>query len=189
MNIKNKKTLTIIAIVILGVFIVIASFFQTPAGRKIFQQTVPLLPTTISTTPTPILERGVPIVPKHTNIDPILSHGDQDLSQTEIEKISSNLPIRIDNYKTSTGLSTTINIFTSSYEPASLIHIEIYGVNYNHPEITQSDALAYKESFLLAKKALTTRNINVKNLQIIYGTRQYIQDTASYWVSAFGILN
>lgn len=187
---QTKKIVIISLAVILVIFLSVLSSLSPEISSRIFRPTIPLItaPTT-TISPSRILPEVSPVVPKGTNYQAITSQGNSDLSQTEIQKLKPDLPITIKDFKTSLNQTTTINIFTISSEPQSLIHIEIYGVNFNHPELSESDAIAFKESFQQAKKSLAAKNINIKNLQIVFGTRQYIQDTAKYWVSAFGLLN
>lgn len=190
MTSKSKKIIITIAVVFVAILIIFSFLLQSPAFVKRFLPTTPVIPTSnLSPTPTPTLVHTTPVVPRQTDINSILKTGDIEKSDTEMDKIADDLPIRVNNFTTSLNQKTTINIFTLPSEPTSLLHIEIYGVNYNHPEIDQSDALAFKESFLLAKKALTSRGVDIKNLQLVFGNRQYIQDTATYWVSSLGLLN
>lgn len=185
---KNKKLLLIISLTAIVILLLISIALQPSVRKTVFQKTIPLLPS-----PTPSvaisMPRGTPNVPPATNISNILKRGDTQTAEIERQKIASNLPIRINDYETSLKQKTTINIFTLPSDPKSLLHIEIYGINYNHPEIDQSDAIAFRESFLLAKKALTSRGINLKNLRISFGNRQYIQDTALYWITAYKLLD
>jgi hypothetical protein len=188
---KNKKIIATVSLVGLALFILVSFLVQPSVKEAIFELTVPLLPSqpTPQITAIPIPPAVSPIVPRQTNVDTITSKGDSAKSLIERNKISPDLPIRVDNFETSLKQKTTINIFTLPSDPKSIIHIEIYGVNYNHPETNQSDALAFKESFLLAKKALTTRGVNIRSLQITFGNRQYIQDTATYWVETFKLMD
>lgn len=191
MNDKNKKIITTVSIIGVILFVLISFLLQPAVKKAIVKLTVPILPTQPipQITMPPIPPAVSPVVPRQTNIDAIISKGDTAKSLIERNKISPDLPIRVDDYETSLKQKTTINIFTLPSDPKSIIHIEIYGVNYNHPETNQSDALAFKESFILAKKALTTRGININNLQIVFGNRQYIQDTATFWVETFKLMN
>jgi len=128
-------------------------------------------------------------IPKEYSTSDVEKTKDSALSQAEKNKIISSLPIRIENFQTSQNIKTTINIFSSTYDPQSSLHIEIYNVNFNEPLIDGANAIAFKESFIEAKKRLEQKKVNTSNLQIIYGNRQYIQDTAQYWVKEFKLAN
>jgi hypothetical protein len=188
---KNKKIVIYSGIAIIIIAGITFQYLNASPRKAKTTQTVPLIPenkTSTNTSAQTIIQVS-PVVPKQTNLSAIVSKGSPSKSETEIQKIKSSLPITIKDFETSTKQKTTVSIFSLPSDPVSVLRIEVYGINFNNPQLDQIDAQNFKESFVLAKKALTSRGINVNNLQIIYGNRQYIQDTASYWVSAFGLLN
>ena len=100
-----------------------------------------------------------------------------------------DLPIYIDNFVTGTKINTTINVYSLVSDPPTSVRIEIYGPNYNNAGLLSEDAKAFKASFEEIKKYLKSKKVNLSNLQIIYGNRQYIQDTATLWVKEFKLLD
>lgn len=175
--------------ILISLFIFI--FFTKPSKSKsIFTNTIPFIKNT--TIPTPLISRPTyqsTNTPSQTDMQKIKNQIDEEASRIEKNKIIQALPIRIENFKTSTPLLTTINFFTLSADPKESTRIEIYGINFNNTEIDGKDAIAFKDSFIQLKKTILSRKINLKNLQIIYGNRQYIQDTANYWVNTFKLLD
>lgn len=187
---KNKKiTLPLIALGIFLLFFLIGVIQYRLQGTS-FLETIPLLP---QRTPTPAparpTGRPAPLTPKQTDIDAAISSIDDETSLNEKAKFSESLPVRINNFATSVGIKTTINIYLLESDPPSSVRLEIYGINYNDQGIEGKQAIAFKESFLKAKEFLVSKQVILKDLQIIYGNRQYIQDTATYWVKTFGLLN
>ena len=185
----NKKILLPLVTLVLFVFFVTLGILQYRSQRAFAPETTPLIPAKTVRAPRPAAEiTQTPGIP--TKVDPSISLKSipDDLSFIEKDKIFDSLPLRTENFSTSTSLKTTINIYSFDYDPASSIRLEIYGINYNDSLITGPNAIAFKESFLEAKKQLTSRGAVLKNLQIIYGNRQYIQDTATYWIKTFKLL-
>lgn len=185
----TKKTIVITSLVIISL-----SFFYGLATntktKKIITETIPLLNPKPTPQPTKTIKSADNFyrIPE-TNYQSIVNSPKTDLSINEIAKLSDYLPIRINDFITSNGTKTTINIYTISSDPNSVIRIEIYGVNFNNINSKSKDALAFRDSFLEAKKSLINRKVNLQNLEIIYGNRQYIQSTASYWVKEFKLLD
>lgn len=183
MNKKILIILAVIAVILLVVLLVLTFQKQKFVGPL----TVPLIPTpSVTVTPAlqPVSESGIP---PQTNIQKSISGLDNTISLNEKNKVDT-LPIRSDDFQTTQNLKTTINIYSFPYDPPSVLRIEIYGINYNNPELTGQDALAFRDSFLEVKKRLAPYGVDLKKLQIIYGNRQYIQDTATYWVKEFNLL-
>lgn len=190
MIIQKKYLYPLIAV--LATFFVAYLFIvlTKPETRKsIFLNTIPL----IGSKSTPIKPDQVIYqktnTPSQTNINKITEQVDKATALSEKQKIAAVLPIRIDNFKTSTSLSTTINLYSLPSDPESTVRLEIYGLNFNNTSSKSEDALAFRDSFLQMKKTLLSRNLNLQNLQIIYGNRQYIQDTASLWTKEFKLLD
>lgn len=188
LNKKYFKPLAIIILIILiGFLIVFLSKPSTP--KSLFLNTIPFLnkkSTAPSATENQFRSTGTP---QQTNIQAISSGVDKSLSKIERDKVATVLPIRIEDFQTSTPLVTTINLYTLPSDPTESLRLEIYGINYNNSEIQGDDAIAFKDSFLQIKKLLLTRKINLHNVLFIYGNRQYIQDTATYWVNQFKLLD
>ncbi len=187
----NKKILLTIITLVLFVIFVVLGILQYRSQRAALKETIPL----ISTTPTPFVSRPAAQITQEPGIPPQVDTKEatklipNEASLIEKDKIFDYLPLRQENFATSVGINTTINIYSFAYDPDSSIRLEIYGINYNDSSLTGPNAIAFKESFLEAKKKLLAYKVVLKNLQIIYGNRQYIQDTAAFWVSAFKLLD
>lgn len=187
----NKKIIFSLFSIVLLVAIITTGILQYRSQKTTITETVPLLPIPkVTQTFKPIAKiTGIPGIPQQTNIQATTKQIADAVSLAEKNKFYDALPIRKEDFATSANIKTTINIYSFAYDPSSSIRLEIYGINYNLPEITGPNAVAFKESFLEAKKQLTSRGAIIKNLQIIFGNRQYIQDTASYWVKSFNLLD
>lgn len=189
---RNKKVI-IISVVIITLLAAIFIFLNSnnkEKAKSFFQNTIPLLNQNKNQ------ERDneetiiyPPINPAQTNYKKVTEQITNQVSEIEKDKIVEELPIRINDFQTSTNITTTINIFTLLTDPPQSIRLEIYGPNYNNTGLLSSDARAFKESFEEVKKYFKNKKVNLNNLQIIYGNRQYIQDTATLWVKEFGLLN
>ena len=190
----NKKNFIPTFIIVVFFFLIFVAILQYRSQRSTFLETVPLLITRSTATPS-INDPHVFIktqrlgIPKQTQIEAITKSGDIKIAIIEKNKIVDMLPIRVEDFSTWVNLKTTINIYSLSQDPMSVLRIEIYGINFNIPNLTGPNAVAFKESFLEAKRQLVSRGINMKNLLILYGNRQYIQDTASYWVKISSLLD
>ncbi|KKT40522.1 hypothetical protein A3K29_01015 [Candidatus Collierbacteria bacterium RIFOXYB2_FULL_46_14] len=188
----NKKILIpIISVIILFFVFLLISILRYRSERPSFLETIPLF-----SQPTPKVTRTIvptittiPGVPNQTNLESIAKAKDSTKSLVEKNKIFDALPIREEDFSTSANIKTTINIYNLLYDPESALRVEIYGINYNNQDINSKDALAFKESFLKAKQFFSKYQVNLNSLQIIYGNRQYIQDTATYWVKTFKLLD
>lgn len=188
----KKKTVYILSGV-LGIFLLIFIVIRltSPRGENsLFLNTIPLInkDSNINTSPTPIPFESTE-TPPQTNFEKLKSNFETELSQKEKDKLSNILPLKFVDFKTSTSLSTDINIYSLPSDPEESIRLEVYGINFNNFNIASDDAIAFKDSFIQVKKNIASKNINFKNLMIIYGNRQYIQDTATYWVKEFKLLD
>lgn len=188
----KKKTIYII-LGILGAFFMIFVVIRisSPKGNNsLFLNTIPLINKdsniTATPTPTPFESTGTP---PQTNYGKLKNSFESDLSQKEKDKLSSVLPLKFVEFKTSTPISTDINVYSLPSDPPESIRLEIYAINFNNFNITSDDAIAFKDSFIQVKKNIASKNINFNNLMIIYGNRQYIQDTATFWVKEFKLLD
>jgi energy-coupling factor transporter transmembrane protein EcfT len=181
----------IIPTVFIFIFIIIIFWLTKPKDSKnFFINSVPFLNNNNSlpsTAPTETF-KGVGI-PAQTNYKKVVDQITNEVSSIEKEKIIDILPIRINDFNSETQINTTINVFTLASDPPQSARIEIYGPNFNNSSLTGQDAIAFKNSFNEIKQIFTKNNVNLNNLQIIYGNRQYIQDTATFWVKEFKLLD
>lgn len=107
------------------------------------------------------------------------------------DQLLSYLPIYVEEFKTSVGITTTINVFTVSGDLNYVTRLEIYGVSYldrSVDPVKNPSATAYKESFEHALEKIEETGVDPKKLLFIFYTRKHANDTASYWVNSFGLL-
>jgi hypothetical protein len=106
-------------------------------------------------------------------------------------KIAGSLPIYIKNFKISNGMETTLNVYTIPEDPNYLIHIEIYGIDFENQNISKAenpDITAFIESFNEIKRQLTNRGVDIHNIYFMFGDQTYIQTTANLWIKTFNLL-
>lgn len=112
-------------------------------------------------------------------------------SQNYRASIIDKLPIYLPKFMTSTGIETSLNIAPHP-EDSSLVYFEIFGLSYlNQKELNfvkNPNVLAYKETFLYGLNLLKELGIDYKKLIFVYGDKNYVQTTASYWVDKLGLL-
>ena len=128
---------------------------------------------------------------------PTNSEGQIDLSSQEvlasienISKLTDSLPI-YEEFETSVGIKTTINIYRIGLDPQYLIHIDIYGINYQNQELDEEknpEVTAFKESFIRTKELLQEKGVNIKEIYFVFGGKDYIQETAELWIEKLELL-
>jgi hypothetical protein len=126
------------------------------------------------------------------------SSGKVDISSEQVKtaienktKLKKSLPIYIENFKTSNGMSTTLNVYTISSDPDYLIRIDIYGIDFNNQDVskeTNPNVTAFIDSFEEIKKRLTAEGVDIHNIYFILGQRKFIQETADLWIKTYGLL-
>ena len=184
----NKKYLLILSIFVV-IIAVSYTYLSSKNPNKTLIDNIPLLPNKQPSPAVPIVTPGKIIPIPQTNINKISDTLDSDVSFAEIEKLTPLLPIYIKDFPTSVGIKTTINFYISPNDTGSMLRIEIFGPNFNNPDPKGKDAIAFKESFLNLKNTFSLRKIDLHKIQIVYGNRQYIQDTATSWVKEFKLLD
>jgi hypothetical protein len=106
-------------------------------------------------------------------------------------KLAGSLPIYIANFKTSNGLKTSLNIYTIPGDPDYLIHVEIYGIDFENQNISKEEnpnVTAFIESFQEIKRQLKGKGVDIHNIFFIFGQKVYIQQTAELWIKTFNLL-
>ncbi len=189
---KNKKIIIPTILIILSVLVLYFIFRSkgTNTPNSFFLNTIPLL--NKETNQNKINDEETifpPINPAQTNYQKVTTQITDQVSEIEKDKIVDDLPYRVENFVTGTKTNTTINVYELVTDPPTAVRVEIYGPNYNNAGLLSEDAKAFKASFQEIKKYFKTKKVNLNNLQIIYGNRQYIQDTATLWIKEFGLLN
>ena len=110
----------------------------------------------------------------------------------EKAKLKTVLPIYVEGFKTSSGLNTTLNVYSIPEDPNYLIHIEIYGVNYGDPKIMEpnnANATAFVESFKKIKTLLESKKVDIHNIYFALGTRPYVQSAADGLIRKYDLFN
>lgn len=183
---KNKTFLIFLGIIGVILFALIVYFSVTRSQTAKQISTVPIIPT--GTIPN-VSEVGVP-QPVAVDVSTLSNQIPDTVSQKEKSKIAPFLPINVQNFETSVGITTNFNIFSIDSEPSQVIHAEVYGINYYLSDATTDNpqAVAFIESFNQIKKLLSDKGVDVSKLQILYGNREYIQSTAENWIKTFNLL-
>lgn len=106
--------------------------------------------------------------------------------------ISPRLPIYQESFRTSVGLTTSIRVYRLADDEPEVVRLEIYGLSYiNKDELDvkkNPNVAAFKESYNQALSLMRQIGIDPKQLIFIYGDRQYVRATASYWVDKLHLL-
>lgn len=112
-------------------------------------------------------------------------------SSKEVVKILPKLPIYLRGYNTSSGIKTTINIFSVKGDASNYIRVEIYGINYNNSEAVEEnkDYIAFKESFIKAKEEIRKAGADPDKLIYVFYTRENIHTVAENWARKLELIN
>lgn len=106
-------------------------------------------------------------------------------------KLLPHLPIYYPDFSTSVNITTTINIFSLPQDLDHLIHLDIYGINYQNSSLDPTvnpQVTAFKESFLKAKNLLQEKGVNLQDIYFVFGGPPYVQTTAQTWIKALNLL-
>ena len=120
-----------------------------------------------------------------------LSKEKRNQAMVYVASIEKKLPIYLEGFKTSVGITTSINIYRLNDDEAEVVRLEIYGLSYLNSESDEKknpNVTAFKESFLKAIELLEGQNIDPKKLIFIYGDKDYVRETSSTWVEKLKLL-
>jgi hypothetical protein len=101
-----------------------------------------------------------------------------------------NLPLYLESFPTSVGLTTSINLYRLDSDEAEVVRLEIYGLSYLNEEADEQknpNVTAFKESYLKAIEMLEGQNIDPKRLIFIFGDKEYVRKTSAAWISALNL--
>lgn len=104
-----------------------------------------------------------------------------------VASIEDKLPLYLESFKTSVGITTSINIYRASDDEAEIVRLEIYGLSYlnsDSDEKKNPNVTAFKESYAKALEMLESQNIDPKKLIFIYGDKEYVRQTTQIWIDA-----
>lgn len=104
-----------------------------------------------------------------------------------VSAIEDKLPLYLESFETSVGITTSINIYRASDDEAEIVRLEIYGLSYlnsDGDEQKNPNVTAYKESYAKALEMLEGQNIDPKKLIFIYGDKEYVRKTTQIWIDA-----
>ncbi|MBI2414868.1 hypothetical protein HYV31_03500 [candidate division WWE3 bacterium] len=115
---------------------------------------------------------------------------DQDALNEKI-KLNNRIPVYINNFMTSNKMELNIVIHSFSYDSDHVLRIEILGIDFQNAAVSEKNPnmVAFREGFVRAKAELQSMGVDVKKLHIKFGSRGYIDTTASNWVLKLGLLN
>lgn len=117
-----------------------------------------------------------------------LSQEKRDRSIEYLSLISSRLPIYLDNFRTSVGLTTSIRVYRLLDDEPEVVRLEIYGLSYmNKDELDEKknpNITAFRESYNQALSLMREIGIDPKQLIFIYGDKEYVRTTAQLWIDA-----
>lgn len=102
-----------------------------------------------------------------------------------VESIEEKLPLYLESFETSVGITTSINIYRLDDDEAEVVRLEIYGLSYLNREVDEKknpNVAAFKESYLQAMTMIEAQNIDPKKLIFIYGDKEYVRNTSQYWI-------
>lgn len=105
--------------------------------------------------------------------------------------VSDRLPIYIEDFHTSVGITTSINIYYLESDPASVVRFEIYGLSYAVKDSTvlgNPNMLAFQESFNKGLERLRAGGMDPKQFIFIYGDTEYVRAAAGAWVDKLNLL-
>ena len=106
------------------------------------------------------------------------------------QTIASALPIYFEDFPTSVGINTTINIFFIDSDPSDVVHLEVYGLSFLNEDSSPNknpNVTAYKESYLKAMNILKEKNIDPKRLTFVYSDKEYVVKTTLKWINSLGL--
>lgn len=106
--------------------------------------------------------------------------------------VSDNFPFHLPKLATSVGINTEVYIYHAEDDPLEITRFEVIGLSYvNKNELDPSknpNVTAFKESFQMGLSVLREAGIDPSKLIFVYGDKDYVQATASYWVDKLGLL-
>ncbi len=187
-RLRSKRTIIFIAIIVIAVVtLIFYSNKDRGDNTPITTQTTGSRGTSIFTREEPKdplsgLNNGayMPVTPPASNI----------AVGTKIRALP-NLPIYIQGFQTSTGISVDINIYTLPTDPEDVLRFDIRRLNYINQDSnpsTNPHVGAFKEAFLKGKEELQKIGVNMGDVYFIFGTKDYIKETANLWVRELGLL-
>ncbi len=116
-----------------------------------------------------------------------LSKEKRDQAMIYVESIEKKLPLYLEKFETSVGITTSINFYRAKDDEAEVVRLEIYGLSYLNSDSDESknpNVTAFKESYAKAIEMLESQNIDPKKLIFIYGDKEYVRKTSQLWIDA-----
>lgn len=104
-----------------------------------------------------------------------------------VSSIEDKFPLYLDQFETSVGITTSINIYRLDDDEAEIVRLEIYGLSYLNREADESknpNVTAFKESYFKAIEMIEGQNIDPKKLIFIYGDKEYVRETSQIWLES-----
>jgi len=104
-----------------------------------------------------------------------------------VSSIEDKLPIYLESFETSVGITTSINIYRIQDDEAEIVRLEIYGLSYLNSDVNEQsnpNVTAFKESYLKALELIESQNIDPKKLIFVFGDKEYVRKTSDIWLKA-----
>lgn len=99
--------------------------------------------------------------------------------------IADRLPIYIEGFKTSVGITTSINLYYLKSDPASTLRFEIYGLSFANNDSTplaNPNMTAFAESYRKGISELKNHGMDPSQFIFIYSDTEYVRNTAASWI-------
>ncbi len=133
-----------------------------------------------------------PIIPgESTRTLSILIQSDNKTAFKAKSVLLPKLPISINGFQTSANINTDISIDNYPNDDPDIIRVEIYGVDYTYDQkdpATSPDMVAFKESFEKVVSVLKDNGVDIQDLHIYIGGRQYIREISENWIKTLNLL-
>lgn len=107
-----------------------------------------------------------------------------------VDQIEKKLPIYLESFNTSVGITTSINLYRLDTDEAEIVRLEIYGLSYLNADSSEKknpNVTAFKESYRKALDLLESNNIDPKKLIFVYGDKEYVRTTSEAWIKALNL--
>lgn len=106
--------------------------------------------------------------------------------------IREQLPIAVDNFETSSGITTQLYINSLYYDANHILRVTIEGVDY-FKEVedysTDSDVIAFKESFEKIKSEISAKGVDPEAFFYLFNSTTEEHNAAQIWVAQLDLLN
>ena len=172
----------VVVSILVGIFVSMLVTKFSPKNKKPGSTTLSLTPQAVKPTST---------ISYKESVVSLISEEEKNELVEEKKTILPKLPIYIKGFKTKSGKVTTINIFSSPYDPPETLRIEIYGVNYLDGIADENDPnySAFVESLKKAFEEIDKAGGDSTKLRYIFYSKEIFHEIASAWAKNAGLIN